>query len=181
MDYNFIKNHYRLIAVDLSWQKQLHTDPKPILQIELVGQLKNIDGINADGTQNMFILTILEKNKEMRLKFSRGSVIVLWKMANYQKASVKLTNTQLSKSKSAAKNKTGIILRLKKFEDEELPNELFLTTRQTTKIINGLANIKSADIKLSITQISKIIQLERSLGSWLVNLGKKELTNITIL
>ena len=102
-------------------------------------------------------------------------------MANYQKACVKLTNTQLSKSKSAAKNKTGIILRLKKFEDEELPNELFLTTRQTTKIINALANIKSTDIKLSITQISKIIQLERSLGSWLLNLGKKKLINITIL
>ena len=181
MDYNFIKNHYRLIAVDLSWQKQLYTDPKPILQIEFVGQLKNIDGINADGTQNMFILTILEKTKEMRLKFSQGSVIVLWKMANYQKSCVKLTNTQLSKSKSAAKNKTGIILRLKKFEDEELPNELFLTTRQTTKIINALANIKSTDIKLSITQISKIIQLERSLGSWLLNLGKKKLINITIL
>ena len=128
----------------------------------------------------MFILTILEKNKEMRLKFSQGIVIVLWKMANYQKASVKLTNTQLSKSKSSAKHKTGI-LRLKKFEDEELPNELFLTTRQTTKIINALANIKSTDIRLSITQISKIIQLERSLGFWLLNLGKKELINITIL
>ena len=78
-------------------------------------------------------------------------------MANYQEARVKLTNTQLSKLKSAAKNKTGTILRLKKFEDEELPNELFLTTRQTTKIVNALANFKSTDIKLSKTQISKII------------------------
>ena len=43
---------------------------------------------------------------------------------------VKLTHTQLNKLKSAAKNKTGTILRLtkKKFEDEELPHELFLTT-----------------------------------------------------
>ena len=35
-------------------------------------------------------------------------------MANYQKVKVKLTNRQLNKLKSAAKNKTGIILRLKK-------------------------------------------------------------------
>ena len=56
-------------------------------------------------------------------------------MANYQEAKVKLTNTQLNKLKSAAKNKTGTILRLNKknFEDEELPHELFLTARQTTK------------------------------------------------
>ena len=100
-------------------------------------------------------------------------------MANYQEARVKLTNTQLSKLKSAAKNKTGTILRLKKFEDEELPNELFLKTRQTTKIVNALANFKSTDIKLSKTQISKIIQLGRSFDSWLVNLEKKALINTT--
>ena len=100
-------------------------------------------------------------------------------MANYQEARVKLTNTQLSKLKSAAKNKTGTILRLKKFEDEELPNELFLTTRQTTKIVNALASSKSTDIKLSKTQISKIIQLGRSFDSWLVNLEKKALINTT--
>ena len=37
----------------------------------------------------------------------------------YQEARVKLTNTQLSKLKSAAKNRTGTILRLhkKNFED----------------------------------------------------------------
>ena len=63
-------------------------------------------------------------------------------MANYQEASVKLTNTQLNKLKSAAKNKTETILRLNKnnFEDEELPHELFLTTTQTTKIRNAFAN-----------------------------------------
>ena len=102
-------------------------------------------------------------------------------MANYQEARVKLTNTQLSKLKSAAKNKTGTILRLKKFEDEELPNELFLTTRQTTKIVNALANFKSTDIKLCKTQISKIIQLGRSFDSWLINLEKKALINTTAL
>ena len=52
-------------------------------------------------------------------------------MANYQEARVKLTNTQLNKLKSAAKNKTEKILRVNKksFEDEELPHDLYLTTR----------------------------------------------------
>ena len=46
-------------------------------------------------------------------------------MVNYQEARVKLTNTQLNKLTSVAKNKTGTILRLNKknFEDEELPHE----------------------------------------------------------
>ena len=56
-------------------------------------------------------------------------------MANYQKARVKLTNTQINKLKSVAKNKTGTILKRNKknFQDEELPHELFLTTRQEPK------------------------------------------------
>ena len=33
----FYKNHYRLIAVDLSRQKELDADPKAIQQIEFVG------------------------------------------------------------------------------------------------------------------------------------------------
>ena len=72
----------------------------------------------------MFALTILEKIKEARLKFSKGNVTVLQKMANYQEVRVKLTNTQLKKLKPAPKNTTGTILRLNKknFEDEELPH-----------------------------------------------------------
>ena len=103
-------------------------------------------------------------------------------MVNYQEAKVKLTNTQLNKLKSAAKHRTGTILRLnnKKFEDEELPHELFLTSRQTTKIRNAFTNNMSIDIKLSKAQISKIIQSGGSFGSWLGNLGKKALTNIAI-
>ena len=78
-------------------------------------------------------------------------------MVNHQEERVKLTNTLLNKLKSAAKNNTGTILRLykKNFEDEELPHELFLTTRQTTKIKNVFAKNMSTDIKLSKVQISK--------------------------
>ena len=59
-------------------------------------------------------------------------------MVNYQEARVKLSNTQLNKLKSATKNNTGTALRItrKNFQAEELSHELFLTTRQTTKIRN---------------------------------------------
>ena len=40
LDYEYIKNHYRLVAVDLSKQEELDAGPKAIQQIECVGQLK---------------------------------------------------------------------------------------------------------------------------------------------
>ena len=90
----------------------------------------------AVNDQFMFVLIVLKKIKEMRLKFFQGSVIVLWVMTNYQEPRVKQTNTQLKKLKFAAKIKTGTILRINKesFQDEELPHELFIRIRQTTKI-----------------------------------------------
>ena len=101
-------------------------------------------------------------------------------MTNYQEVRVKITNTQLHELKSAAKNKTGTILRLNKkhFEDEELPHELFLTARQITQIRNSFTNNMSTDINHSTTLVSKIIQSGGSSGSWLRNLRKKGLTNI---
>ena len=55
-------------------------------------------------------------------------------MAN-QEVRVKLTNTQLNILKFVAKNKDR-----KNVQDEKLPHELFVTTRQTTKIRTALAN-----------------------------------------
>ena len=37
LDYDYIKNHYLLIAVDLSRQKELDADQKAIQQIEFAG------------------------------------------------------------------------------------------------------------------------------------------------
>ena len=61
-------------------------------------------------------------------------------MANCQEARVKLTNIRINKLKFAAKNKTEIILRInkKKFQDEKLQHELYLKTRQTTKIRHNI-------------------------------------------
>ena len=68
LDYDCIKNHYRLIAVDLSRQKELDADPKAIQQIQFFGQLRKLD--NNDNTtdegndQSMLVLKTLEKIKE---------------------------------------------------------------------------------------------------------------------
>ena len=46
---------------------------------------------------------------------------------------------------------------------------------------NAFAKNTSTDIKLSIAQISKIIQLGECFSSWLANLGKKKaLANVAI-
>ena len=72
LDDDYIKNSHRLTAVDLRRQKGLDADPKAIQQIKFVWHLKNIDNVNADGTQSMFVLTILQKNQRNKTKiFSR--------------------------------------------------------------------------------------------------------------
>ena len=53
------------------------------------------------------------------------------------------------------------------FNGNNLPHELFLTTRQKTKIRNAFNNNKSTDIKLSKAQISKTIQSGGFLGKLL--------------
>ena len=75
-EHDYIKNHYKLIAVYLSRPKELDSDPKALQKIEFVGQLKNpINEIDAN--ESMFVLTISEKIKETRLEFSQRSVTVL--------------------------------------------------------------------------------------------------------
>ena len=97
-------------------------------------------------------------------------------MANYKEVRLKLTNTKLSKVKSPAKNKAVATLRLNKkiFENEELPYDLFLATRQTNKIRNHFVNNMVTGIKLSKAQISIGIQSVGFFGSCLGNLGKKK-------
>ena len=59
LDYDYVKNYYRLMPVDLSRQKRLDADPKAIQQIEFVGQLTKLDDNN--NVESVFVLTILEK------------------------------------------------------------------------------------------------------------------------
>ena len=61
------------------------------------------------------------------------------------------------------------------FNSDNLPHELLLTTRQTTKLRNTIENNMSIDIKLPKAQISKIIQSGGFLGKLLGPLLKTRL------
>ena len=63
-------------------------------------------------------------------------------MVEYSKVTVKLSDAQLKKIKTAVKDKTGATLRmsLKMFNGNDLPYELLLTTRQKTKLRNACNN-----------------------------------------
>ena len=93
-------------------------------------------------------------------------------MVEYNKVNVKLTESQLKKLKNTVKNKTGTTLRinLKICDENDLPHELLLMTRQKAKLRNAFNNNTSADIKLSKAQINKIIQSGGFLGSLLSKL-----------
>ena len=67
LDYQYFKDHYNLIAVDLSKQKELDADSRAIQQIEFYGMLKT----------NSQVCTILEKSKETVLLFFKGTASVL--------------------------------------------------------------------------------------------------------
>ena len=81
-------------------------------------------------------------------------------MVEYNKINVKLSDSQLNKLKSAAKNRQGATLRMniKMFHGNNLPHGLYLTTRNKTKPRNAFETNMLTDIKLPKTQISKIIQ-----------------------
>ena len=66
LDFNYFKKHYKLVAVDLSKQKELDADPSAIRQIELKYMLET----------NSTIYWILEKSKETILEFYKGTVKV---------------------------------------------------------------------------------------------------------
>ena len=78
-------------------------------------------------------------------------------MVEYSKVNVRLSDTQLKKLKTTAKNKIGTTLRmsLKMFNGKDLPQKLLLTTRQKTKLRNTFNNNMPTDLKLSKAQILK--------------------------
>ena len=81
-------------------------------------------------------------------------------MVEYSKVNVKLSDSQLTKLKTAVKNKARTTQRmsLKIFNWNDIPHEFLLTTRQKSKLKNAFNNNMSTDLKLSETQISKISQ-----------------------
>ena len=90
-------------------------------------------------------------------------------MVEYNKIDCKLSNIQLSKLKKAVKDGSELVLRLgiKNFNKDVLPHELFLTTRQSTKLRNAINNNMSTDIKFSKAQLKKLIKSGGFLGKLL--------------
>ena len=81
-------------------------------------------------------------------------------MVEYNKVNVKSLDSQVNKLRSAVKNQTGVTLKIsiKMFKGNILPDELLLTTRPKTKPRYVTENNMSINVKLSKTQMSKIIQ-----------------------
>ena len=94
-------------------------------------------------------------------------------MVEYSKINLKLTNLQLNKLKKAVKSNEGLTLRLstKNFNKDEVPHELLSTTGQNTKLRNALNNNLATDIKLSKSQIKKLIPSGGFLGKLLSKLA----------
>ena len=67
------------------------------------------------------------------------------------------------------------------FNSDNLPHELLLTTKQTTKLRNAIENNMSTDIKLPKAQISKLIQSGGFLGKLLGPLLKTGLLLIKLV
>ena len=87
-------------------------------------------------------------------------------MVRYNRVNAKLSDSQLNQLESVVKDRQGATLSMnvRMFNGNNLPHELLLTTRQTTKLRNATENNISTDIKLSKVQISKIIQSGVFLG-----------------
>ena len=66
LDYNYFKEHFKLVAGDLSKQKELDVDPRAIQQIEF----KYMPETNST------IYWVLEKSKKTILEFYKGTVKV---------------------------------------------------------------------------------------------------------
>ena len=69
LDYSYFKDHYKMIAIDLSKQQALDADPRAIQQINYTANLDRL------GNTTMFF--IIEEAKEIVLDFSQGTVKVL--------------------------------------------------------------------------------------------------------
>ena len=105
-------------------------------------------------------------------------------MIQYNNLNVKLSNSQLNKLKPSIKNETNVVLRISSNmvgnsnDNTNLPHELLLTNRQVTNIRKAFTKNTTTNIKLSKTQLSKMIQSGGFLGRLLGPLLKTGLTLI---
>ena len=83
-------------------------------------------------------------------------------MTQYNSLNAKLSNSELNKLKSAIETGLEVVLRLSSNmigdNESNFPHKLLLTNRQVSNLRRTFENYLSADIKLSKTQLSKMIQ-----------------------
>ena len=70
LDYPYFKDHYKMIAIDLSKQQALDADPRAIQQINFTAKL------DRAGNTTMFF--VIEEAKQTVFEFSQRTVKVLW-------------------------------------------------------------------------------------------------------
>ena len=107
-------------------------------------------------------------------------------MTQYNSLNAKLSNSQLNKLRFAIKIESEVVLRLSPNmignNETNFPHELSLTDRKISSLRKSFANNSSADIKLSKTQFSKMMQLgwflSRLLGP-LLKTGLPLIKNVT--
>ena len=125
LDYPYFKENYKMIAIDLSRQNELDTDPRAIQQINFTA--------NLDRAGNTIIFFITEEAKETVFEFSRGTIYAI---KNENDLVIRLSLNMIGDS-----NDKG-----------NFPHELLLTNRQVSSIRKAFANNSSVDIKFSKAQ-----------------------------
>ena len=68
LDYNYFREPYKIMAINLSKQEELDSDPKAVQHINFTGNLDRAKGLTT--------LFILEEVKETVSDFSQGTVKV---------------------------------------------------------------------------------------------------------
>ena len=69
LDYNYFKEHYKIIAIDLGKQQALDADPKAIQKINFTGKLERAECAT--------IFFVIEEAKKTIFDLSQGTVRVL--------------------------------------------------------------------------------------------------------
>ena len=105
-------------------------------------------------------------------------------MTQYNLLKVKLSNSQLNKLKSSVKNRTEVTLNISSNtvadsdDEDNFPHKLLLTNTQVSKLRKAFANGSSANIKLSTTQLHKLVQSGGFFGRLL---GKLQKTGLSLI
>ena len=96
-------------------------------------------------------------------------------LTQYNSLNVKLWNSQLNKLKSAIKNETVVLRLLSNIigdNETNFPHKFLLTNRRVSNLRKAFTDNWSTDIKLSKTQLTRMIESWRFLGRLLSPLLK---------